>query len=416
MEAPAESGASFDAALDDFQATLNGEETEQTPTPVEHAADEMPPAAETEAQTGDQPPAEGESEYQLAEDGQHYLVPKDQLGVFQTNKEYLAKVQEAFPTIADAEAARGLASNWNQMRQDFLYNGDQGLEKMLAYLSGKNVDPSYPEVRQQFEQGFIRMASKVPEMLESMAPEAHREVLGKLIGPYIEGAYQHAAETGDPAALKAAQNVDWYFTGQYKAEAPKFDPNAARLQEQQAREQELSAREAEIRTHEWNTVNQANIEGAKARDFNAELDRALSTFKDRYDSDRFAFIRKEIAAGLVQKLGEDRIWATDHSNQFVMLKKSFETGWKPGKQVNLQAANAWKNDFMGRVRRYLPSIVEKVLKGAPPKAAAPRTTKTPPTPARPNAPARAQNGQYTREQRDAEFEAGVNDLAKSFGW
>ena len=120
---------------------------------------------------------------------------------------------------------------------------------------------------------------------------------------------------------------------------------------------------------------------------------------------------------MLAKLGEDKIWATDHSNQFRMLQKGYEQNWQPGKQINQQAANIWKNDFMVRVRKYLPSIAQTRLKGTPPnQGAAPRTTKTAQTPARTNAPGRAANGQYTREQQDAVFDAGVNDLAKSFGW
>jgi hypothetical protein len=425
MEAPAETGADFDAGLDDLLATASGgDEPAGEPTPVEHAADEAPggegPTAPPDgAQPEQTPPGEGPtSEYQLSEDGQHYLVPKDQLGVMQTNREYLQKVQEHFPTVADAQEARQLSANWNQMRQDFLHNGEQGLDKMMAYLTGKNVDPQYPEVRAQFEQAFTRMATKMPAILENMAPEAHRGVVGSLIGPYIEGAYQHAAETGDPAILKAAQNVDWFFTGQYKAEAPKYDPNAAAIQQQQAREQEISAREQRILDGEWNGFTQQNVEGAKAREFNSEISKALAPLKERYDPDTFKYVQDRVVNELLGKMKQDQIWANDHVNQLKMLRAAFNDARKVGRTPNLQAAQAWKNDFMLRVRRNIGAITTAVTKNVPANAkpGTTRTAKTQTAPARTTAPARAQNGQYTREQREAAFDKGIDDLVGTFGF
>jgi len=423
VSAPAET---MDSALNDLANMMTG--TEETP-PGESPTAPPPSGEPVPAHPGGEGPSSEASpaaqptdapvEYQLSPDGNHYLVPKDKIGdvgQLPAVREYYAKVQEKFPTVGDAEEAYSRASQFGLMNTDFLYGDDNGIDNFLAYLTGKGVDPAYPDLANQFKGSFVKMAQRMPDTLRSVDPQAHYNFTDSLIKQEIDAAYSAAAESGNPEHFKAAQWLDYGWNGKYRTELGKPDPAAQQTNVLTQREQGIQQRESQLLERDWTAFNSSKLEGAKWQEFNAELDRTLAPVKDKYDATIWPHVRDGIRRDVLAKMTKNEAWAGQHSGSLRGLKATYDQLWKAGKSPDAltTSARAYINDFMIQARRAIPEVSKALLSKTPPaKAGTPQ--QVPAATARPNTPARAPNGQFV-EQQKADYEKEVEATAGMLGW
>lgn len=421
----ADLGATLESAA---ESVMGSPEPAASVEPVQAEAEQAPPGeagngpSQPTAPPVETPGGEGPNSaaapYQLTKDGAAYIVPKTELPQFQGAKQYADATQEFFPTAGDAKLGYLEASDFRALRSDFLSGDPNNIDAMLGYFSGK--DHADPALAGQFRESFVRMAERIPETLKSINPDAHAKLGDSFINSRIESAYTRAAETGNPDDLLAAQRMDWGHTGRYKTELPKVDPQAAARSAEAARLKGIEDRETGIYNRDWKSFNTSTLEGPKWAAFNAEIEKTLAPVKDSYDPIVFKALTKQISDDLIGKLQGDYEWARNHKNELGMLQRDYQNLWKAQKPADglKPRIETYTKDFMGRVRRYLPSIAAPILSKAPAKtqAGAQQQQKPKPQAANPQQPvARAADGKYLKQQPkfydpidDPEFQAAFN--------
>jgi len=396
LEAPAvdtATGGDWTSELSaDLQAGFSADETpqEETPeavpeaeaAPVDEAAPETPVAV-TPADPNAPP-------YKLTTDGNGYIVPKAELPQLQGFKTYAETLQQTFPTVQDAMNAHQQAIDLRNMQVDYITGGEPHIKAILDYWStGGTNDPT---TRAQYAESFVKMASKVPDVLKQINPQAHDQMGSSFVAARIEAAYAKAAQTGDKNDLLQAQSLDWGITGRYKTELPKHDPVKAQEAAIRARAEQVSQREAAMLNRDWNTFNNGTVEGPKWNQFNAAIDKALEPVKNRYAPDDFAIVREKLAQGVLSEINKDYAFSQTHNNELNYLQNEHARLWKAGQPTAAltNKIQAYQNNLLARVRQVLPGIAGPVLKTATARAVAqqpPKPGSTPPKPATPAPPA-----------------------------
>lgn len=414
---PADSGStSVDAELGEiFQGaaeTVLADESTESAAPETPPGEAPTPAPAPGTPAPEAPPGEGAPSYQLTEDGANYLVPKAELATFTGVKQYADAVQNRFPTANDAELGFLEATDFRDMRNDFLSGDDSDIQKMLGFWSGANHNN--PQTKAQFQQSFARMATSMPDVLQKVNPEAHGKFVDSVIGSQIEAAYQVAAQTGDPIDLQRAQYLEWGATHKVRGEHDpatgvyKYDPKQVQAKQpdpNDARVQELDAREKAIFERDWNSFDKAYVNGSKGPKwsaFHAELDKTLAPIKKNYE-DRgespvvFEALRDRIQKDLLAELQKDTQWVSQHQGETQAIKIAYrQLHAKQQPTTSLKdRLQVYNNDFMSRVRRLLPSVAAPLLT-KPGKPGAPQ----PKPPAAPS-PGRAPNGQFAAPKSQA---------------
>lgn len=389
------------SVFEEIGEVLNGaggeeQPTEQAEQPIDAAATDTLPPGEAPTQPeqipgqSPTPPGEGPT-YKLSEDGNSYLVPKNELAPLTGYKKYAEEVQGWFPTAADAQAAYQHFSYDQQMRSDYLHGADTDLDAFVQHWAGADYYQN-PQMQRQYQERFAQMAQRMPEILKGINENAYYSLAEGLVSKHIERAYELAAQTGSPADLEAAQRYDWGWTGKYKTELPKADPNKPVLEQQQAREREITQRETAALSRDWKSFNDSTVEGPKWQQYNAELDKTLEPVKNKYDPIEFGAIRDKISTDLIAKLNADQEFSRIHKSQQKAIESGYANAWKrqaPADELK-PLIQARHNHLMTQVRRLLPSIAAPLLKAATTRkvSQSPANRQPQSTPAtRPNQPA-----------------------------
>ncbi len=406
------SGSGDDIFAEIGEALGEGITDDATEQSADGDAQDLAPVTEVDG-GGDQSTeaqATGTDPFPLSEDGKNYVVPKSEFSNYSGMKEYTGKVQARFPTVADAESAYFASSDFRAMQQDFMYPDQGTMERVLNFWSGG--DAQDPGVRQQMQQSFAQMATRMPDMLRQINPQAHAQLSDGIVNGAIAAAYAKASQTGDPADLQRAQFLDWGKTGQYKTELPKADPQAEQRRQEQARSQDLERRESAMLDRDFKAYSQANMDGAKWTAMRAEIDKVLEPVKGKYDAEEFADIRASVERKLLETLQSDQEWARNHSGERRALESEYKRLWKSGQDPTAMnnRVKGYINDLMVRARLHLPSIAAprlqkataRAVANAQPRQAQARTQRPP----QQQAPAqRTQNGkpQHYNVHEDPEF-------------
>lgn len=359
----AELGETLNSGItDDATGQAEGGETQEF-APVNDVD-----SGETEQPAEAQPT--GTDPFPLSDDGKSYVVPKTEFSNYSGMKEYTGKVQARFPTVADAESAYFASSDFRAMQQDFMYPDQGTMERVLNFWSGG--DAQDPGVRQQMQQSFAQMATRMPDMLRQINPQAYSQLSDNLVSGTIQAAYAKAAQTGDPADFQRAQFLDWGKTGQYKTELPKTDPQAEQRRQEQARSQDLERRESAMLERDFKTYSQAQMDGAKWTAMRSEIDKVLEPVKGKYDAEEFADIRASVERKLLETLQSDQEWARNHSGERRALESEYKRLWKSGQDPAAMnnRVKGYINDLMVRARLLLPSIAAPRLQKATARAVA----------------------------------------------
>jgi len=194
-----------DVSLGDFLSDVTSQIPDDT-APEVSASDDTPGGeGPTEVPGPGEQPAEtpgGEeggvvdaaNPYKMTEDGSGYVVPKSELASMTGMKDYASKVQEWFPTPADAEYAANEQSDWRQFRTDFELGEDQHIDQIVGFLMGNGA--KLPDGRadlntkMRFQNSFAKMAQKLPDVLKNFAdpnrPNFGKEVYDNLANSFIE--------------------------------------------------------------------------------------------------------------------------------------------------------------------------------------------------------------------------------------
>jgi hypothetical protein len=373
--------------------------------------------------------AAGTDPFPLSEDGSSYIIPKTEFSTFNGAREYAQKVQQRFPTAADAETAHYQAADFRAIRADFMSAEPHRVDAVVDFFAGKD-EKLPPHERDQFREAFAQMIPKGAEVLKSVNPQAYEQLATTLAQSSIEQAYSeaaewaaHAAQTQSPhdigyaeLALQRAQFLEWGVTGKvrgnydpqkgYVYEFPKNGSSAQSPEEQYRAQQEaLAARENQIFERDFKSWDRGELDGPKWRAFDAEITKTLAPIKDKYDPEMFEAAVARIRDSVLKKLSEDYEFSRDHNNDRSALVRAYQTAWK-----NQQSASglkprltAYQNNFLSRVRRELPSIaaswlgkatataVAQASSNGTRQASAPAANSVPTS-----APNRAPNGQFNR--------------------
>lgn len=451
MDAPAATGGEADVFTEIGDALSSGAlNVDESPAPTQDAAatEALPPADTPPGEAPTPPPGPGtpppdtppgESAYQLTPDGKAYVVPKQDWGTFTGAKQYAEAVQQRFPTTNDAEVGFLEASDFRGMRTDFLHGTDADMDAVIKFWSNGGQDPSIPgydaNLAARFQERFVTMAGRMPEVLKSVSPQAYDQFAAKIIQDrlissgmnpqqaqqtitdlntqaQISSAYDKASREGnlddpnDPLVL-AAQRLDYSITGTYRTNDPALQKQWGvtginRPVVQQPTEPKLSARETELQqreetmlTRDWTHFNTTMMDGPKWKQFHDEVDKVLAPAKDKYDPDTFADIREGVIRRTLEAIKKDGEWVRNHDNERRALENSYKLAWKSQQPADSlkQRIQVYQNDFMSRVRRQVPAIAQSRLNNVTATQVA--ATKQSPT--------RAQNGQFTKpaEQQPA---------------
>lgn len=382
-------------------AAANGETFENTEDPV---GEQNPPQQQEQIVQAAQPPASDaqtpEGIYPLAPDGNSYLVPKTELPRLQGLQKYAEAVQQRFPTAMDAEAAHVNANNFSGIMSDYLHGTDSDVDQVLNFLSGgSEQDPSR---RAESLQAFTRFASRLPETLAKVSPEAHANLSNSIFQAQVASAYDKAAKTGDPNDFLKAQSLDWGKTGRYKTELPKFDPQKAQVDAFAKQQADFAQRQQAAMTRDWGSYSKTTSDGPKWTELDKRIDATLEPIKAKYNPVEFGAIRQQIKSGVLAKMSADSEWARIHTNEQRAIKNAYETAWKnqqffDGLKPRVQA---YQNDFLLRANRFLPSIAAPLLNQAAARVAAAPQGAKPPANSQKQPVQRAADGRYAGQQQN----------------
>lgn len=366
----------------------------------------------TEAPVAAPQPSDGP--YPLSQDGNGYVVPKQDFQILDGIKQYAEAVQNRFPTANDAEIAYNESADYRSILADYSRGEQNGINSILAHFAG--VNETDPTMAQQYARSFVNMANQMPEALKQVNPQAYQSFRENIAAQEINEAYDKAMKSGDPADFVQAQRLDWARTGQYKTELPKFDAEAAARDEFAKREAAFAQRETQIMQRDWQNFDKGSINGPKWNDYWNEIDRALEPIKGNYNPKVYQGIKNTINTDLLDALKTDPQWVANHNNALASLQSAFEAAWKAGQPTEAlnQRIQFFKNDFMTRVRKNLPSIAKAAI-GDQPKAPAPKVATTPapaqpkPAPAAAPRPAAARPATATPRAPNGQFQPARNN-------
>lgn len=376
-------GSGFDEAFGSNDAPAGDTPPEQS-APAEVAAPEADteiadPAADLAPETDqtlDAAPATP-GDYPLSPDGKSYLIPKTDFQSIKGVQQYHTQVSQLFPTPQEAQNAATQASDFRQMSNDWMTGAEPNIDAVMNYFAGGDHIQGSP-IQQKFQQSFMKMAERMPETLSRMNPQAHEAFVNAQVGKAIEMAYEKASTTGNPEDLKRAQELDWGVTGQYKTELPKIDPQVKAQQDFERRQAEFSQQRTQMLDSQLKAYNTEQVEGAKFNEVNGMIDKTLSKIADRYTPIAYKDLKTGIQRELIDAMSGratdtypngipgQREWYAEHKQAFDQLVADFKQSWNPttpGRGLE-QRVTAYRQDYLNRANRILPSIAKPRIETA----------------------------------------------------
>jgi len=224
----------------------------------------------------------------------------------------------------------------------------------------------------------------------------------------VKGVYR----TNDPEL----QQKEWYDATGNRVRPQGIKPPDQREQQNQTltqREQALATQEKGLQDRDWTTWSTQYLDtssnGAKWAAFDQEIDKVLAPVKEKYDPMIFNAVRKEIKGEVINKIKQDALFVRNHTTDRSSIEQQFRDAWKQGKNPKELVNNAqlYNNQFLSRARKYIPSVVQPLLKKATATAVASNTPRPPNSPQKPRAA--ATNGTTPQPQgrgiNESEWEA-----------
>jgi hypothetical protein len=405
--APMDLGALLDTGFD----AAVGSDGDATGVPNADPVDDIAPPAQdapgSETPVGDEAapaaepiiPVDPNNPYAMSPDGKGFVVPKTELPQLQGYKQYAEAVQQKFPTPADAEVAYAQSSDFQAILNDLQYGGETELDAVLGFLSGSNATD--PQLQASMRAGFERLASRVPQILSKMNPQAHASHVDSMVQSRVEEMYRYAQESGNPDDLLNAQRLDWGLTGKYKTELEKLDPMRAQQEQLTRQQQAVQQQENQLLERDWSSFNKNSVDGPKWGEFNSAINKALEPIKASYAPEVFDAVRARIAQQVIEGMQKDFEFARTQNIVRTQIQKGYEGAWRnrqPTDALNPRI-QAYTQNFMARARQILPSVAKPLLDKAAGKPAAPKAA-APPQQSPQNQPTqRAANGQFRPSPR-----------------
>lgn len=324
-------------------------------TPVAEAK----PVAKTEAEKVASP---GEP-YPLDPTGKSYLVPKNELPQLQSARQFHQEVSKYFSNPEEAQTAYLQASDLRTMQNDWNYGSPETIEAVISHWAGKNQQN--PQVRQRFENSFVKMSSKVPEMLKSINPEAYKGLVDSMVTQAISLEYEKAAKTGNPEDFKRAQELDWGKTGTYKKELQKPDPQAEQRTRDEQKREDFDKRQNVALKRDVDAYNNEHVEGAKFNQLNSMIDKILGPVKDRYGDVAYTDLKEGIKRELFTSLKSQSEFWREHEQTWAQLMEDYRTTWRNGQSPSSldPRVKSFVSSFISQAKRALPAIAQKRVNG-----------------------------------------------------
>ncbi len=316
------------------------------------------------------------------------------------------------------------------MDADYTSGDPANIDNVLSHFAGNNA--SDPYLRDIYRRSFEQLASRAPELLKSINPEAHAKLTSTIaqsvFAPKVEAAYQSAAEAlatkgkDSPeykTAIYAAQVLDFGMRGKYE-KAPQaktvVDP---RLNDIERREQALQSENNARVEDAFKNFNQSQLDGPKWQQFESVLDEALATIKDKFSPKVFSGIRTEAKNELLAELNKDAAFGASHKAARMRIETAFRqiTRNRQDPSVLKNHISAYHNDLLLKARTKVGPIAASILKEATAKAVAPKPTAgKPQAQARPQASSPSQQApQQQRNGRTPAYSVREDpDFLKSF--
>ncbi len=335
---------------------------------------------EVQAQAGEEP-------FPLSPDGLSYVVPKASLPELLAARDFHSQVSQFFSSPTEAHSAALQASDMRQMSNDWAIGTPQSIRGFLDYWSGANATD--PGAKARFSQSLGQMAQMLPDVLSRSNPQAF-QALSARVGPQFlasmaESAYQHAAQTGDPADLLYAQNLEWTSNGGqgYRANPrdPAFQGQNGAVQGQsgavqasstpemrafQAEKTAFEARQSQALNRDLQAFNSEHLEGAKYKALGAKIDKLLEPAKSKFSPVAFEDLKAGVLREINSRLESSPDFWTEHAQHFYQLVQDYKSSWAQGSPAKgLESRiQSYISEFSSRASRDLPSIVQKRLAAA----------------------------------------------------
>lgn len=361
--------------------------------------DELLPATEGDApQTESQPGVDGSAAggdaaetFTKTADGKAYQIPIDRWNQTNEAAKFAAQLQSRFPSVQEAEQAYSAAVDLQQMETDYLYGQNQDAEAVLNHWMGTNCEDQ--NLRSQYEQAFQRtFGERLPDFLANKSPDLHKSVAIKFAQPYIDSAYQQAAQTGDADDLFRAQAIDYQLTGKFRTDAAaRTEPISPELQAIRNERAELQQMRNTAIDNDWKSADQTMLSGPKWQKFDESIATALKPAEGKFSPRVLGAIKNEVRGELLKQMKSDQDWVKAHNAAYSRIASQFRTARAQGGNgaALKPQIDAHIDNFMSRARQILPGLVKDLVADATAKAVADNQNKREQAAPRRNLPAQS---------------------------
>lgn len=261
------------------------------------------------------------------------------------------QIREFAPSVESAKAQYETSNDYRVMHADFQSADPENIDAWLDHWAEESPD------------GFSAMASRLPEKLQALNPEAWESLQGAFLQKKIDQLYAEAAESGDQQAKYYAQLLDYKVNGKYRETLDKPDPIAARQKELDARQAKIDQQESERQGRVWSNFS-TRIETAKQQGLSAVIDKILTPIRDRFQGapELFEALKDRIATKAQSAIKNDFEWSRNHDIDLRSIKQSFDKSWKTGGKTNMNAdAQALVGQYVSKASGIVASAAKPLV-------------------------------------------------------
>lgn len=306
---------------------------------------------------------------QVQENGRNaYKMSEARWQRFQASKKLAEGIQEFAPNVEAAREHYQRANDFSTMESDFR----NPLEKVQITGEDGQVR-ELPAARAFLEhwtgvspEGMSAVADMLPQFLaETGNTQALAAIENRVVNATIAGAYQRAAQSGDPDALLRAQNLDFALTGKFRE---KVDPVQPRQDNNlQVREQQLQQRENKIVSDQWKQFNGDHLEGARTKALDSQLNTLFEDprVKGAFGTEMLAALRNQVATRLKENLQKDGEWSRNDQIQMREIQSAYTRALRSNQPTNLApVAKRLVDDYTNKVKSQLIAVAKPLFADA----------------------------------------------------
>lgn len=324
----------FDSTPSDTSAEPEITEPEQQAT--EELTEEQPETALEDFDEDAEPP--------LDADGKNVTVRSARMKELYANHKAFKQISDFAPTVEAARAHYETATDMRRMAADFQSADPASIDSFIGFWG------------QQSPQGINTLADRLPQYLQSTAPQVYEGLQSKILGDIVEGNYVSAAQSGDPNDLYRAQMFEWTQTGKWrdaanvKAPDPLAEREAKVAQAEQAQQQRQQQEQAAV-VKQWTDGTYSHIRTS----IDKETDSVLGEAAKKFEAPILQMLKNQIRAEVTERIKADPEFSTNYNIDFMKAVKS---------QRNDQTRQQLSDLYLSRVRPIIKAVAKPLVSSA----------------------------------------------------